>query len=203
MSKANPLESTPSAVGAIRTLLALALALGLLVLPGCSDLGGGGGELTVSLQDGIGSGLGGAGFEGELRTVVMAEVQDDFGFWAEVTGSPQQVNLPVGESDTVVEFGRRTLASGTYTRMRLVFTQVEAHLTDAPPGFEMPSDGVVQVVFSTGDRTTVERPATLFIDSDQDAEVIFTLNSGQWLPSGEDGTVTAQSFRSAVTIDIP
>ncbi|TVP54806.1 MAG: hypothetical protein EA351_12455 [Gemmatimonadales bacterium] len=180
------------------------------VLAGCGDLGSSGAEVRVYLQNTGGPGDGGPvtdamglmGFAGEVDVRVVALIQDEGGFWTDVTSTAQELTFTLGEDSGRVELGRRSLAPGAYSRARLIFTRVEVQLTDAPPGFSMPADGTVRVQLGSGDRVPVTRNATMILTGDETVEVTFDLGVETWLPGAIDGVVGTTLFSSAVSIQV-
>lgn len=202
----------PSTRGGASGLLTLVLIMALAGVAGCGDLGSSGSEVRIYLENGEGPGGGGPltdvgalgfqGFSGEVSVRVVALIQDESGFWTDVTSSAQELTIPLGEDVGRIELGRRSVAPGPYSQARLIFTRVEAQLTDAPPGFDLPADGLVRVQMGSGDRVTVTRNATVILTGEDSVEITFDLGAATWLPGAQNGIVGTSIFQSAVTAQV-
>lgn len=205
------------ALAGLPQLLGALALLPLLAATGCSGFDGPAGEARVYLEN-SGEGPGGPGpvgalstgattasqlgFQGEIRIEVRALIEDSDGFLTNITDDPQFIVIDLGEPTEPIELGRRTLAPAEYTRVRLLFTQIEAHLTSAPPGFDLPSDGIVRVQMGEGDRVAVTRAAGTVLNEDDVHEVSFDLAPGVWLNGAIDGVVPTLVFSSALSARI-
>jgi len=198
------------------TLFAMAAAA---LLAGCSDATGTAGSGDARMQvaavgDNGGASASAARESGSPRySVSSAEGTVDFrarvyvqaqaGGWVELTGgaAQQAVVDASGRAGSVV-FASSSVQAGTYTRVRVVFEQVKAHVSGTLVISSGLLSGTVSVDTQGDGSVTVERQVSASVAAGGTGRLLIDLNSDVWLnqASASAHTVNEAAFASAVQV---
>ena len=101
------------------------------------------------------------------------------------------------------EVANQVVASGMYTSMRIVFTEIEAEVDAGLIINGVPVVGQIRVELEDIS-LTVTKPLALDIGRDQRVELLVDLNAASWLQAVDPllGTVDAQIFADLVSVII-
>jgi hypothetical protein len=117
-----------------------------------------------------------------------------------VNRTPASTSVRIDGRDTV-RLTSGGVPRGSYDRVRLVFTRVEADVTSGLVIGGITITGRVAVALAPGDSIVVERPVSLGGQGD-DVRLLVDLDASAWLPSTNVVTrmVPAAAFQSAVKV---
>lgn len=191
--------------------LALALALG-----GCGELTSGGlGEVEVyatadeeeASQPTSAPALRAPGTselllaEGQLAVRFQVFLQaDSDGQWIELTDGVRDLTLTLsggGERRAGVRF----VSAGRYSRLRVVFHELEAFVTGGLIVDEVPVTGAIDVDLGAG-TLTVEREVLIEVEGDERLDLLIDLNADVWLPTLSLATRTVAGAQVAEALAV-
>jgi hypothetical protein len=146
----------------------------------------------------------GAAAEGQLiaRLQVYLRSEED-GQWLELTDGIRDLTLDLSggaERRVAVRF----VSTGRYSRLRVVFHDVEAFVTGGLIVGGLPFTGTVTVDFGAEGTLDVEREVLLEIERDDAVDLLLNLNADAWLPtlSLVTRTVAAVELESALGVRV-
>lgn len=118
----------------------------------------------------------------------------------EVNRAPASTSVRIEGRDTVRLTGGE-VRQGSYDRVRIVFTRVEADVASGLVICGVSITGRVAVAIAPADSIVVERPVSLG-DEDDDVRLLVDLDASAWLASTNVVTriVPAAAFQSAVKV---
>ena len=123
--------------------------------------------------------------------------------WLEVTETSRAAGSVAasghGEAETVA---RGRVQAGSYSRVRVVFEDVDAHLSGSLLVSTGLLTGSVSVNLESDGQVVVEREANVTVSSDATSRILINLNADAWLNSAnaQTRTVSEAEFRNAVRI---
>jgi len=137
---------------------------------------------------------------GQVTATLDLSVQAHDGQWVSLTPGLRQVTVDIsgGNEETVAE--AEPLDPGLYSRVRVRFTDVTAHVDSGLPGIT----GDVRVDLGDSTSVTAERPLQLDVKEGDSVQILVDLNSTQWLHAAVPalGTVAAVHLRNAVEVRV-
>lgn len=199
------------------TLFALAAAA---VLAGCSDATGTGGSGNARMQvaavgdqaagpsasrstDGAAPRYTTTTAEGTVDFRARVYVQTQAGGWVELTGGAAQEAVvdASGRAGSVV-FASSNVQADSYTRVRVVFEQVQANVSGSLQVSTGLLSGSVNVDMQGDGNVTVERTISTSVNAGATGHLLIDLNSDTWLnqASASAHTVSEAAFASAVQV---
>jgi hypothetical protein len=139
--------------------------------------------------------------EGTIDFRARVYVQSSTGAWVAVTEAAR------GTVDASGHAAARTVATGrvradSYSRVRVVFERVDAHLSGQLQVTTGVLSGTVTVQAASGSEVVVEREVAVAARAGASSRILINLNAGAWLDqaSAQSRTVSEAAFRSAVVI---
>jgi hypothetical protein len=123
--------------------------------------------------------------------------------WLEVTEASRAAGSVAasghGEAETVA---RGRVEAGSYSRVRVIFEDVDANLTGSLVVSTGLLSGSVAVNLESDGQVVVERDASVTVSADATSRILINLNADAWLNSAnaQTRTVSEAAFRSAVRI---
>jgi hypothetical protein len=141
--------------------------------------------------------------EGTIDFRARVYVQSSTSGWVELTnGAAGSGSVDASGRGSAVAFASSRVDAGSYTRVRVVFEDVEANLNG---GLQISTGlltGSVSVNLESDGQVVVEREVNVSASSGATSQVLINLNADAWLnqASATTHTVSEASFRNAVAI---
>ncbi|HEY0025474.1 MAG TPA: DUF4382 domain-containing protein [Longimicrobium sp.] len=123
--------------------------------------------------------------------------------WLEVTEASRAAGSVAasghGEAQTVA---RGRVEAGSYSRVRVIFEDVDANLSGSLAVSTGLLSGSVAVNLESDGQVVVERDANVTVSADATSRILINLNADAWLNSAnaQTRTVSEAAFRSAVRV---
>ena len=205
----------------IKSTLAIVLAMALAACSGdARGTGGGNGSgdaqmqvmargddaapsQSVSAQDGGAPSFSHGSASGTVDFRARVYVQTNTSGWVELTNrGAAEGTVDASGHGQAVAFASSRLQAGSYSRVRVVFEDVDAHLSG---GLQIGTGlltGSVSVNLESDGQVVVERTVSVQARSGETARLLINLNAGAWLNSAnaQTRTVSEAEFRNAVAI---
>ena len=143
-------------------------------------------------------------FEGLLATEIRVYLQSDASSqWLELTDGVRDLTLDLSgnvERRVAVKF----VDAGRYTRLRVVFSRVEATVLGGLIIGGVPVTGPITVDLGAQGSLTVEREALVEVEGDQALDLVLDLNVDVWLPTASilTRTVAASALSNALALRV-
>lgn len=141
--------------------------------------------------------------EGTIDFRARVYVYSSTSGWVEVTEASRAAGSVAasghGEAETVA---RGRVEAGSYSRVRVVFEDVDAHLSGSLLVSTGLLTGSVAVNLESDGQVVVEREASVTVSSDATSRILINLNADAWLNSAnaQSRTVSEAAFASAVRV---
>lgn len=144
---------------------------------------------------------GSGGFSGTLTGNAKVQIQTSSGTWIDLGSLSQaDVHLQDASGETVVSQST-TVQAGTYVAVRLVLTNVHAHLNaGGTVGGSTLSSNADLTVGGSDDQVTITKQVNVQVNGSAATRVVFDLNTEQWFDSSnmQSGVVADSRVQSAV-----
>lgn len=124
---------------------------------------------------------GSGGFSGTLTGSATVQIQSSSGAWVDV-GSLSQANVQLQDasSETVVSQST-TVDAGTYVAVRLVLSNVHAHLSaGGTVGGSTLATSTDVTIGGSDDRVTITKQLNVQVNGGATTRLVFDLNTEQW-----------------------
>ena len=157
---------------------------------------------SVSAQDGAPS-FAETTASGTVDFRARVYVQTSTSGWVELTnGAAGQGTVDAGGRGQAVAFASSRVQAGTYSRVRVVFEDVDAHLSSGLQVGTGLLTGSISVNMESDGQVVVERQVSVQARSGAAAQLLINLNASAWLNSAnaQTHTVSESEFRNAVAI---
>lgn len=142
--------------------------------------------------------------EGEVEAVLSVFLVAEDGTATALTDGDVRVRVDL-QGVQEPEIGSRRVSAGTYTALRMVFTEIDVEVDDGLIIDGEPIIGEIDVAFEDVN-LLVERSLDLQIDEGERAELLIDLNSESWLAAVDPLTVPpsvdGQVFADLVTVRV-
>lgn len=203
----------------IKSTLAAALVMALAACSGDpTGTGGGSGDAqmqvmargddaapsqSVSAQDGGAPSFSHGSASGTVDFRARVYVQTSTSGWVELTNrGAAEGTVDASGHGQAVAFASSRVQAGSYNRVRVVFEDVDAHLSG---GLQIGTGlltGSVSVNLESDGEVVVERTVSVQARSGETARLLINLNASAWLNSAnaQTRTVSEAEFRNAVAI---
>jgi hypothetical protein len=141
--------------------------------------------------------------EGTIDFRARVYVYSSTSGWLEVTEASRAAGSVAasghGEAETVA---RGRVEAGSYSRVRVIFEDVDAHLSGSLAVTTGLLSGSVAVNLESDGQVVVERDANVTVSADATSRILINLNADAWLNSAnaQTRTVSEAAFRGAVRV---
>ncbi|HEY7768200.1 DUF4382 domain-containing protein [Longimicrobium sp.] len=141
--------------------------------------------------------------EGTIDFQARVYVYSSTSGWLEVTEASRAAGSVAasghGEAETVA---RGRVEAGSYSRIRVIFEDVDATLSGSLAVSTGLLSGSVAVNLESDGQVVVERDANVTVSADATSRILINLNADAWLNSAnaQTRTVSEAAFRSAVRV---
>jgi hypothetical protein len=141
--------------------------------------------------------------EGTIDFRARVYVYSSTSGWLEVTEASRAAGSVAasghGEAKTVA---RGRVEAGSYSRVRVIFEEVDANLSGSLAVSTGLLSGSVAVNLESDGQVVVERDANVTVSADATSRILINLNADAWLNSAnaQTRTVSEAAFRSAVRV---
>lgn len=130
-------------------------------------------------------------------------VQSSTSGWVELTnGAASQATVNASGAAQSVAFASSQVSAGSYNRVRVVFEDVDAHLSGSMLVTSGLLTGSVAVNLESDGQVVVEREVNVSASSSATAQILINLNADAWLSQANATTRTTSeaAFRNAVQV---
>lgn len=135
---------------------------------------------------------------GDVTATLEVSVLSPQGEWIVLTDGLQEATVDI-QGATLAELGRKELEPGSYDRIRVRFTDIQARV-DAG----LPVLGEIGVDFGDASSISVEQELGLEVEDGEEIVAVVDLNSVQWLNAAQPAQkmVAAAHVRSALAVHV-
>ncbi|HET6763608.1 MAG TPA: DUF4382 domain-containing protein [Longimicrobiaceae bacterium] len=141
--------------------------------------------------------------QGTITFNARVYAQAASGGWVELTnGAAQQATVDAAGRGAAAVFASSQVDASTYSRVRVVFQNVNASLTSGLQVSTGLLTGSVAVTAQSGNTITVERQVSTHVSAGGSTQVLLNLNADAWMShaSATTHTVSEADFASAVQV---
>lgn len=187
-----------------KTTLRLIAASALTLLAACESATSSDGNGDARVQMAIAGDDAASSAQATVGFQARAYVQTGAGAWVELTdGAYEQVSVAAfSTAGSATVFASENVAAGAYTRVRLVFREVDVDVQGALQVASGTLTGNVTVNAGTDGEIVVERQISVNVSSGATARLLLDLNSNLWLSqaSAQSRIVSETAFASAIAV---